>query len=147
MQYQRRFDLIPRIVNATKAYIDYEGGLLTDITEARSAWTDSLGGGIDDQVSASGELDSVYDRLLAVVVVEDYPELRADQLVLSLIDELEGTENRVAVARRLYNEAVTVFNKKTRLFPGSIVANTFGFEEKPYFQPTPGSDEAPDVTF
>ena len=147
VQYQRRFDLIPRIVNATKAYIDFEGGLLTDIAEARSAWTESLGGGIDDQISASGELDSVYNRLLAVVVVENYPDLRSNQLVLSLIDELEGTENRIAVARRLYNEDVTDFNKKTRLFPGSIVASTFGFQEKAYFQPSPGSGEAPDVTF
>ena len=145
VQYQRRFDLIPRIVNATKLYINYEQQLLTDIASARSGWTDSLEGGLDDQIDASEEVDSVYNRLLAVVVVENYPELQADQVVLGLIDELEGTENRIAVARLRYNEAVTKYTKKTRLFPGSIVANMFGFDPKPYYEAQEGSDEAPKV--
>ena len=145
VQYQRRFDLIPRIVNATKLYINYEQQLLTDIASARSGWTNSLEGSIDDQMTASQEVDSVYNRLLAVVVVENYPELQADQVVLGLIDELEGTENRIAVARMRYNEAVTKYTKKTRLFPGNMVANMFGFEPKPYYEAQEGSDEAPKV--
>ena len=145
VQYQRRYDLIPRIVNATKLYINYEQQLLTDIANARSDWTSSLGGSIDDQIDAAGELDSVFNRLLAITVVEDYPELQGNQLVLSLIDELEGTENRIAVARTRYNEAVTDYNKNVRLFPGSIVANMFGFEQKPYYQASEGSDSVPNV--
>ena len=145
VQYQRRYDLIPRIVNATKLYINYEQQLLTDIANARSDWTSSLGGSIDDQIDAAGELDSVFNRLLAITVVEDYPELQGNQLVLSLIDELEGTENRIAVARTRYNEAVTDYNKNVRLFPGSIVANMFSFEQKPYYQASEGSDNVPNV--
>ena len=145
VQYQRRYDLIPRIVNSTKLYIEYEQNLLTDIAEARSAWTNSLDGDIDDQISASQEIDSVFNRLLAVVVVENYPELQADQIVLSLIDELEGTENRISVARMNYNEAITEYNKRTRLFPGNIVTNWFGFEEKPFSEANPDAAEAPDV--
>ena len=145
VQYQRRYDLIPRIVNATKLYINYEQQLLTDIANARSDWTSSLGGSIDDQIDAAGELDSVFNRLLAITVVEDYPELQGNQLVLSLIDELEGTENRIAVARTRYNEAVTDYNKNVCLFPGSIVANMFGFEQKPYYQASKGSDSVPNV--
>lgn len=145
VQYQRRFDLIPRVVNATKLYINYEQDLLTDIAEARSGWTDSLNGDLDDQIAANGEVDSILGRLMAVVIIEDYPELKGDEVVLSLIDELEGTENRIEVARLMYNEAVTVYNKRVRLFPGSIVAGMFGFESKPYYQAQEGSDEAPNV--
>jgi LemA protein len=145
VQYQRRFDLIPRVVNSTKLYINYEQKLLTDIASARSGWTDSLGGSVNDQVEAAGEMDSVFNRLLAIMVVEDYPELQGNTLVLGLIDELEGTENRIAVARLRYNEAVTEYNKKVRLFPGSIVAGMFGFEQRDYYESQDGSDLAPNV--
>jgi LemA protein len=145
VQYQRRYDLIPRVVNATKLYINYEQQLLTDIAKARSGWTNSLSGTVDEQINATGELDSVFNRLLAITVLEDYPELQGNQLVLGLIDELEGTENRIAVARLRYNEAVTEYNKQVRLFPGSIVAGMFGFEKKPYYQAGEGSDVAPNV--
>ena len=145
VQYQRRYDLIPNVVNATKLYINYEQSLLTDIAEARSRWTDSLDGSVDDQITAAEEMNDVSNRLLAVVVVEDYPDLEANTLVLGLIDELEGTENRIAVARLRYNEAVTEYNKKVRLFPGNIVANMFGFETKPYYEAGEGVDEAPNV--
>lgn len=145
VQYQRRHDLIPRIVNATNLYINYEQELLTDITQARSTWTNSLSNPIDEQITASENLDNVYNRLLAVVTVEDYPELEGNQLVLGLIDELEGTENRIAVARQRYNEAVTDYNKKVRLFPGNIIANMFGFTQKTYYQPGQGTDQPPNV--
>ena len=146
VQYQRRYDLIPNVINSTKLYIDYEQALLTDIAEARSAWTQSLDGSVDEQINAADDIDSVYNRLLAVVVVEDYPDLQASTLVLGLIDELEGTENRIAVARLRYNEAVTEYNKKVRLFPGNIVASLFGFETKPYFSAGNGADQVPNVT-
>lgn len=145
VQYQRRYDLIPRVVNATKLFINYEQELLTDIAAARSGWTDSLGGGVDGQIEAAGEMDSVFNRLLAIAVVEDYPELQGNTVVLGLIDELEGTENRIAVARMRYNEAVTEFNRKVRLFPGSLIAGMFGFETKPYYEAQDGSDVAPNV--
>ena len=145
VQYQRRYDLIPNVVNATKLYINYEQSLLTDIAAARSGWTDSLDGSVDDQIAANDEMDDISNRLLAVMVVEDYPDLQADSLVLGLIDELEGTENRIAVARLRYNEAVTEYNKKVRLFPGNIVANMFGFETKPYYEAGEGTDQVPNV--
>ena len=145
VQYQRRYDLIPNVVNATKLYINYEQSLLTDIAAARSGWTDSLDGSVDEQINAAEEMNDVSNRLLAVVVVEDYPDLEANTLVLGLIDELEGTENRIAVARLRYNEAVTEYNKKVRLFPGNIVANMFGFETKPYYEAGEGTDEVPNV--
>lgn len=96
-------------------------------------------------MAASQEIDSVFNRLLAIVVVEDYPELQADQVVLTLIDELEGTENRIAVARMNYNEAVTRYVKRTRLFPGNIVAGIFGFQEKPFYEANPDAAGAPNV--
>lgn len=145
VQYQRRYDLIPRIVNATNLYINYEQELLTNITQARTAWTNSLNNPIDEQITASENLDNVYNRLLAVVTVEDYPELEGNQLVLGLIDELEGTENRIAVARQRYNQAVTEYNKKVRLFPGNIIANMFSFTQKPYYQAGEGTDQPPNV--
>jgi len=98
---------------------------------------------VDEQINAAEEMDDVSNRLLAVVVVEDYPDLEANTLVLGLIDELEGTENRIAVARLRYNEAVTEYNKKVRLFPGNIVANMF--ETKPYYEAGEGTDEVPNV--
>jgi len=87
----------------------------------------------------------VFNRLLSIVVVEDYPDLSADTLVLTLIDELEGTKNRIAVARLIYNEAVTEYNKKTKLFPSSIVAGMSGYSERPYYTASEGADQSPSV--
>jgi len=88
-KYQRRFDLIPRIVNSTKMYINFERDLLTDITEARSRWTETLGQPIEEQMQDTSGLENVLSRLMVVVTTENYPELKIDQLVLALIDELE----------------------------------------------------------
>jgi LemA protein len=136
VQYQRRADLIPTIVNATNRYIDYEQSLLTDIANARSAWAKALQGSPADQVNATKVLDSVTSRLQAVLIVENYPDLKADQVVLTLIDELEGTENRIAVARTRYNQAVADYNGKIATFPGNLVAGSFGFQQRPFFQST-----------
>jgi len=136
VQYQRRADLIPQIVDATNTFIQFEQDLLTEIARARSAWTSSLEGTQEEQIDASEDLNQAYSRLLAVVIVEDYPQIQSDQVVLSLIDELEGTENRIAVARLLYNEAVLEYNVKVRAFPSNVVAGLFGFQQRPFFQST-----------
>ena len=134
VQYQRRADLIPQVINATKLYINYEQKLLTDITNARSAWAKSLQGSIADQVNATQTLDSVTSRLQTVLIIENYPDLKGNQVVLTLIDELEGTENRIAVARTRFNQAVADYNGKVLTFPNNIVAGSFGFQQKPYFK-------------
>jgi LemA protein len=136
VQYQRRADLIPQIINATKLYINYEQKLLTDITKARSAWSKALQGSTSDQVDVSQELDDVMGRLQAVLIVENYPDLKGNQVVLTLIDELEGTENRIAVTRTRYNQAVADYNGKVLSFPGNLVAGSFGFQQRPYFRAT-----------
>ncbi len=141
-QYQRRHELIPNIVDSTELYIDYEQGLLTDITNARSAWTSSLNAGaIDQQMEAQAEMNSVYNRLLAVVTVENYPELKADQIVLGLMDELAGTENRIAVARGRYIQAVKAYNLAVSTIPGVIL----GRARMPTYEAYPGVDEVPSV--
>jgi len=141
-QYQRRCELIPNIVDSTKLYIDYERGLLTDIANARSAWTSSLGTGqMDQQMEAQMEVNSVFNRLLAVVTTENYPELKADQVVLTLMDELAGTENRIAVARGRYIVAVKVYNQAVSMFPGVWL----GKARIPTFEAYPGVSEVPSV--
>ena len=141
-QYQRRHELIPNIVDSTKLYIDYEQELLTDITNARSAWTASLGAGAtDQQMEAQMEMNSVFNRLLAVVTTENYPELKADQVVLGLMDELAGTENRIAVARGRYIQAVKAYNLAVSTIPGVLL----GRARMPTFEAYPGVDEVPSV--
>ncbi len=139
-EIQRRADLIPRVVNATNLYINYEQNLYTDIALARSAWTQSLGGSVEDQAAASEQLSDVVNRLLAVVIVENYPDLKGNQVVLSLIDELEGTENRIAVTRTRYNAASSDYNQRVLSFPGNVFAGAFGFTTRPYFSTTQSGD-------
>jgi LemA protein len=138
VQYQRRADLIPKVINATNLYINYEQKLLTDITNARSAWAKSIQGSTSDQVNATQALDSVTSRLQTVLIVENYPDLKGNQVVLTLIDELEGTENRIAVSRTRYNQAVADYNGKVLIFPTNIVAGSFGFHQRPYFRSQTG---------
>jgi LemA protein len=139
--YQRRADLIPNLVATVKAYSDYEGDVLTEITKARA----SVGSAqTPEQLSAAGqELNSALARLL--VVVENYPDLKANQNYLDLQVQLEGTENRIKVERDLYNAAVRNFNLVVRRLPTNIVAGMFGFAQKEYFEAAPGSETAPDV--
>jgi len=142
-EIQRRVDLIPRVVNATNMYVNYEQKLYTDIAAARSAWTQSLVGSVGDQAAASQQLSDVTTRLLAVLIVENYPDLKANQVVLTLIDELEGTENRIAVARTRYNEATSAYNKSVLSFPGNVFAGAFGFKTRPFFSTTQTGDLTP----
>jgi len=140
VQYQRRYDLIPKLTDAVTKFVSFEQKLLTDIAVARSAWTQSLKSSVDDQVEASKQLDSVTSRLLAIVTVENYPDLKSNQLVLGLMDELAGTENRVAVSRLRYNEAVATYNGKILRFPDNILAGSLGFQKRAFFNAQSGAE-------
>jgi len=144
-QYQRRYDLIPSLVNATKIYINYETNLLTSIAEARSQWGKSLSQPVTEQMEAQGALDNIVGRLLVIVTTENYPELNGDTIVLGLMDELAGTNNRVAVARMRYIESVQSYNTAIQMFPASIVAGMNGMSQKPNYQANNESQTNPPV--
>jgi LemA protein len=150
--YQRRADLIPNLVNTVKGYADFEQETLTSVIEARSKATSTT---IDPTnltpetmqqfQQAQGELSSALSRLM--VVVERYPDLKANQSFLDLQAQLEGTENRISTERRKFNEAAQSYNTFIKLFPKNITAMIFGFDEKAYFEAAEGSDTAPVVEF
>ena len=123
-QLQRRNDLIPNLVNTVKGYAAHEKTVFEDITNARSQWAKAST--VDEKVKAAGAVDTALSRLL--LVVENYPNLKADQTFLQLMDELSGTENRIAVERMRYNEAVKDYNITVRTFPGNVVAGMFGYK-------------------
>jgi LemA protein len=139
--YQRRADLIPNLVATVQQYTDYEGDLLRDVTAARSAWTGANTQG--EQVAAAQNMDSALARLM--VVVENYPELKANQNFLGLQDELAGTENRIKYSRTEYNAAVRSYNQRVRVFPGNMIAGMFDFETRTMFEAQEGAENAPDV--
>lgn len=149
--YQRRADLIPNLVETVKGARDFERETLTAVVEARAKVGQMNFTGVPsaEQFSrfqqAQDGLSSALSRLL--VVVERYPELRATENFRELQAQLEGSENRIAVERRRFNEAAQQFNTARRRFPTVIIASLFGFAEKPYFQATPGSERPPQVQF
>lgn len=150
--YQRRADLIPNLVNTVKGYATHENQTLTDVIEARAKATsvninpDKLdASSIQKFQQAQDGLSSALGRLM--VVVEKYPDLKANQNFLDLQAQLEGTENRIAVERRNYNETAKTFNTYIRQFPASIIANMNNFEKKEYFKASEGSEKAPEVKF
>ena len=142
-QLQRRYDLIPNYVETVKGFAKQERDVFIKVTEARSR----VGGAttVPDKIQANNELSSVLSRLL--VVVERYPELKSDQNFLRLQDELAGTENRIAVERRRYNETVKIYNIKVRSFPTNILAGMFGFEKATFFEVPEASQAVPKVEF
>lgn len=152
-QYQRRADLIPNLVNTVKGVADFEKDTYTAVTEARSKvnqinmTSDMLSdpNAFAQFQSAQDGLGSALSRLL--VTVENYPQLKANENFKQLQSQLEGTENRISIARKTFNEVVQNYNTTIRQFPGSIIAGFTGFTQKQYFKAVAGSDEAPKVEF
>lgn len=143
-QYQRRFDLVPNLVSTVKGAAKFEQETLTQITEARTKWM-GAGANRTEQINAAQSFDSALSRLL--VTVEAYPQLQATAAFKDLMTQLEGTENRIAVARKDFNDRVMAFNVSVMRFPTNIIAGILGFTAQPYFQATPGSETAPSVQF
>ena len=150
--YQRRLDLIPNLVKTVQGAADYEKGTLTEVIEARSKATsvqvdpsNLTEESIAKFQAAQDQLSSALSRLM--VVVERYPELKANENFLELQAQLEGTENRIAVERGKFNETVNDYNSYIRKFPNNIIAGMFNFDKKGYFKATEGADKAPDVEF
>ncbi len=152
-QYQRRADLIPNLVSTVQGYADFEKGVLTEVTELRSR-VGQIKLSADDLADeekfkqfqdAQDKLSGALSRLL--VVAENYPQLKANENFLQLQSQLEGTENRISVERKKFNETVQDYNTTIRRFPTLITAKLFGFKEKQYFKSAPGTDKAPDVKF
>lgn len=141
VQLQRRFDLIPNLVNAVQGALEQEQSIIDSVTEARARYAGA--GSSQDRLEAATELEGALSRLL--VVVENYPQVASLQNVRDLQVQLEGTENRVAQARRTYNETATEYNRVIRRFPRAIVASLFGFEKRDLYEAADGADEAPTV--
>ena len=143
---QRRYDLIPNLVNTVKGFADHEKELLTEVTKLRNQWGAAKASGDTAQsLKTAGMLEGALGRLM--VVVEKYPDVKANQNFLALQDELAGTENRISVERRRYNEAVRGYNTAIRQFPGMIIANMAGFEPREAFEAAAGAETAPTVEF
>lgn len=150
--YQRRADLIPNLVNTVKGYAEHESSTLTDVVEARAKATsinispENLNAeSLKQFEAAQGQVSSALSRLM--VAVEKYPDLKANQNFSDLQAQLEGTENRITVERRNFNQTVRSYNTYIRKFPASLVASIKGCEKKAYFEAQEGSEKAPEVKF
>lgn len=142
-QLQRRADLIPNLVNTVKGYAAHETEVYTALADARAKLNSASNA--EEYTDALESYDSAISRLL--VVVENYPELKANQNFVYLQDELSGTENRIAIARKDYNEAVTDYNKTIKKFPTVIFAGMLGFEKADLFEASADAQDAPEVSF
>lgn len=151
-QYQRRADLIPNLVNTVKGYAEHEKGTFEAVVEARSKATsikidanNLTAEKLKEFQSAQGDVTNALSRLIAIS--ENYPELKANENFKELQSQLEGTENRIAVERRNFNETARTYNTTIRQFPRNIIAGICGFNARPYFEAAEGSENAPEVKF
>lgn len=151
-QYQRRADLIPNLVNTVKGYAAHEKETLQEVIEARAKATqmtvkadDLTPEKLQQYQQAQGEISSALGRLM--VVAERYPDLKANQNFIELQAQLEGTENRITVARNEFNDMAREYNTSIRRFPTNILSGLFGFDKKSYFEAAQGSEKAPEVKF
>ena len=141
--YQRRFDLIPNLVESVKGAMKQEQAIFGELAAARTKYSGATTP--NAKAAAAGEVETALGRLLAVV--ENYPVLRSTDTVQTLMSQLEGTENRISVERMRFNQTIQAYNIKTMRFPSAVVANIFGFNEREYFNSTPGAENAPKVNF
>ena len=142
-QLQRRNDLIPNLVETVKGFAAHEEGILKEIADSRSRLLAAKSP--EETIQAANQQSSALGRLLAVV--ENYPNLKANEQFTRLMDELSGTENRLSVARMRYNERIQEYNAATRRFPGNVTAKVFGFKQYPYFEAPPSAQALPKVDF
>lgn len=142
-QYQRRFDLIPNLVNTTKGYMEQEKEVFGKLAEARTRYSGAQT--VDQKAEAATQVESALGRLL--VVMENYPQLKSNETVRQLMDELAGTENRISVERRRFNDQVREYNTGVSMVPGKFIAGIFGFHTRQYFQSVTGAETAPKVEF
>ncbi len=130
VQLQRRFDLIPNLVNSVKGYMGHEEGVLTKVTELRSAWANAKS--VDEKINLDNELTSALKTILSVS--ESYPDLKANENFLALQEELKNTEDKISYSRQFYNDSVTIYNTAVAVFPTNIIASLFGFKPKTLFE-------------
>ena len=142
-QYQRRFDLVPNLVNTVRGATQQEQEVFGQIAEARTRYANS--GSVDDKVQAAESYDAALARLL--VIVENYPQLQSIQTFRDLSAELAGTENRISVERKRYNDMVQDYNLRVKRFPSSIAAGIFGFDDHEYYNAEAGAEIVPKVNF
>lgn len=142
-QYQRRFDLIPNLVNSVRAILTQEQTIFTEIADARSRYAGA--GTPNERAAAASQVEGALGRLL--VIMENYPQLQSSANVQDLMAQLEGTENRISVERTRFNDVVRSYNTKVKRFPTNILALVTGFGERAYFEAAPGSAAAPTVNF
>ena len=146
VQLKRRFDLIPNLIETVRGYMEHERGTLEAVTNARNLAQSVANGTPGERAAAEGQLGSALARLL--VVVENYPNLKANQNFLALQEELTGTENKISFSRQYYNDSVLAYNNKIQMFPSNVVANMSGFKQGEFFEVTaPAEREAPKVNF